>query len=91
MYLTPNKIEHRTVILAVLQFASWDRIDGTWEIIAPLPHNLKVEVLNNENTHDVACEFKQFAEQNGVAFNSLCSEEVNGKHYFHINGASLSL
>lgn len=89
-YLSPNDLQMRTAILAIMQLAIWDKVDRTWEVTLPIKSDIQVPILRQENVYDIAHEVKTFADQNGIAYTTLGHINKDGNDYFHIHGAKLT-
>lgn len=84
-YLRPDQLTE-TGRKIMLQIATWDNLEGTWEVVLPLPRSITQTFGQGDEITKVTMEVDAVLEQNGLTYHLF---EIDGKNSITINGLKL--
>lgn len=70
-YLTPETMNETTRNI-MLQVATWDNLEGTWEVVLPLYRVITAELKND--LVDVQTQVDEAFEQNGMTYDTVVED-----------------
>lgn len=84
-YLRPEQLTE-TGRKVMLQIATWDNLEGTWEVVLPLPRVVTQSLAHGEEITGLSMELDTVLEQNGLSYHLF---EIDGRNSITINGLKL--
>jgi hypothetical protein len=85
-YLTPAQMTE-TARKTMLQVATWDNLEGTWEVVLPIPAIVNQTIAAGDDITSVMMELDSAFEQNGLSYNLF---EIDGITAVKVMGLQLA-
>ena len=73
-YMTKNEM-NPTAVKLMEQLATWDKLEGTWEVVIPVTSTVSAQVIEGDDWFNAQLQIAEALEQNGLDFSTVNFED----------------